>query len=253
MTAFAIEDLPIESKMLTDALNEAQRKVEAYFFDIRRQLFEYDQVLNTQRDRVYAERRRALLAEGGALMALYSEYAERTADDILDANVGAATPPDEWALDALAAKLAQYCAPMADLTAASLAAEAGGDYERLRAYVRARGVAALRAKADAVNALEPGLMDDALRFFALVQTDALWREHLQAMKFLQTAVGLRGYAQRDPLAEYKLEGYQLFVELMAQIRRNAIYNAYVFEPKKSGGGGGGGKGAPAETAAAATA
>ena len=253
MTAFAIEDLPIESKMLTDALNEAQRKVEAYLFDLRRQLFEYDQVLNTQRDRVYAERRRALLADGAALTALYVEYAERTVDDILEANVDATLLPADWPLDALAAKLAQYCAPMADLTAESLAEAAGGDYEKLRTFLRGRGVDALRAKTAAVNALEPGLMQDACRFFVLVQTDALWREHLQAMKFLQAAVGLRGYAQRDPLAEYKLEGYQLFVELMAQIRRNAIYNAYVFEPKQQNGGGGGkGKGAaePAEAAAA---
>jgi preprotein translocase subunit SecA len=256
MSAFQIEDLPIESKMLSDALNEAQRKVEAYFFDIRRQLFEYDQVLNTQRDRVYAERRRALLADDAALRSVYEEYAGRTVDDIVAANVDATVPSDEWELGALAAKMAQYCSAMADLTAESLAAAAGGDYEKLRAYLRDRGVAALREKAAAVDAVEPGLMAEACRFFVLVQTDNLWKEHLQAMKFLQTAVGLRGYAQRDPLAEYKLEGYQLFVELMAQTRRNAIYNAYVFEPRRAGpGSGGGGSGtagaAPADVAARA--
>ena len=104
------------------------------------------------------------------------------------------------------------------------------------------------------------LPQEAQRFFVLVQTDNLWKEHLQAMKFLQQAVGLRGYAQRDPLAEYKLEGYQLFVEMMAQIRRNAIYNVYVFDPKKvadgkgkGGGGGGGGKKEEAKAPAAAAA
>ena len=250
MTAFQIEDLPIESKMLTDALNEAQRKVEAYFYDIRRQLWEFDQVLNTQRDRLYAERRRALLAP--SLGPLFEEYAQRTVDDILEANVDPTSLPETWQLDALAAKLGQYCSAMADETAESLMAAAGSvegaNYEGLREHLRARGVAAYRARVEAVNALEPGLMDDAQRFFVLVQTDNLWKEHLQAMKFLQQAVGLRGYAQRDPLAEYKLEGYQLFVEMMAQIRRNAIYNVYVFDPKKvsdgkgkGGGGGGGGK------------
>ncbi|KAL6615249.1 hypothetical protein ACP70R_037519 [Stipagrostis hirtigluma subsp. patula] len=63
MQAFRVEDLPLESKMLTRALDEAQRKVENYFFDIRKQLFEYDEVLNSQRDRVYAERRRALASD----------------------------------------------------------------------------------------------------------------------------------------------------------------------------------------------
>lgn len=82
MRAFRVEDLPIESKMLTKALDEAQRKVENYFFDIRKQLFEYDEVLNSQRDRVYAERRRALQSDD--LQSLIVEYAELTMDDILE-------------------------------------------------------------------------------------------------------------------------------------------------------------------------
>jgi preprotein translocase subunit SecA len=72
----------------------------------------------------------------------------------------------------------------------------------------------------------PGLMQEAERYFVLSQTDNLWKEHLQALKFVQQAVGLRGYAQRDPLIEYKLEGYNLFLEMMAQIRRNVIYSVY---------------------------
>ncbi len=59
---------------------------------------------------------------------------------------------------------------------------------------------------------------EAQRFFVLTQTDNLWKEHLMAIKFLQQAVGFRGYAQRDPLVEYKLEGYNLFLEMMAQVR-----------------------------------
>lgn len=82
MRAFRVEDLPIESKMLTKALDEAQRKVENYFFDIRKQLFEFDEVLNSQRDRVYTERRRAL--ESDNLQSLIVEYAELTMDDILE-------------------------------------------------------------------------------------------------------------------------------------------------------------------------
>lgn len=71
-----------------------------------------------------------------------------------------------------------------------------------------------------------GLMKDAERFLILSNIDRLWKEHLQALKFVQQAVGLRGYAQRDPLIEYKLEGYNLFLEMMAQIRRNVIYSIY---------------------------
>ncbi|VAH76381.1 unnamed protein product [Triticum turgidum subsp. durum] len=65
-------------------------------------------------------------------------------------------------------------------------------------------------------------MKEAERFLILSNIDKLWKEHLQALKFVQQAVGLRGYAQRDPLIEYKLEGYNLFLDMMAQIRRNVI-------------------------------
>ncbi|GAB4841831.1 hypothetical protein Ancab_022567 [Ancistrocladus abbreviatus] len=76
----------------------------------------------------------------------------------------------------------------------------------------------------------PGLMKEAERFLILSNIDRLWKEHLQALKFVQQAVGLRGYAQRDPLIEYKLEGYNLFLGMMAQIRRNVIYSVYQFQP-----------------------
>lgn len=72
----------------------------------------------------------------------------------------------------------------------------------------------------------PGLMKEAERFLILSNIDLLWKEHLEALKFVQQAVGLRVYAQRDPLIEYKLEGYNLFLEMMAQIRRNVIYSFY---------------------------
>ncbi|CAI7754053.1 unnamed protein product, partial [Closterium sp. NIES-54] len=81
-----------------------------------------------------------------------------------------------------------------------------------------------------VEKIVPGLMKDAERYFVLSQTDNLWKEHLQALKFAQQAVGLRGYAQKDPLIEYKLEGYNLFLSMMAQIRRNVIYSVYQFKP-----------------------
>lgn len=77
-----------------------------------------------------------------------------------------------------------------------------------------------------VDKQAPGLMKEAERFLILSNIDRLWKEHLQALKFVQQAVGLRGYAQRDPLIEYKLEGYNLFLEMMAQIRRNVIYSIY---------------------------
>lgn len=227
MRAFRVEDLPIESKMLTKALDEAQRKVENYFFDIRKQLFEYDEVLNSQRDRVYTERRRAL--ESNNLQSLLIEYAELTMDDILEANIGSDTPRENWDLEKLAAKVQQYCYLLDDLTPDLLQTKCS-TYEELRDYLRIRGREAYLQKREIVEKEAPGLMMEAEKFLILSNIDRLWKEHLQALKFVQQAVGLRGYAQRDPLIEYKLEGYNLFIEMMAQIRRNVIYSIYQFKP-----------------------
>ncbi|GMI69512.1 Arabidopsis thaliana chloroplast SecA, Albino or Glassy Yellow 1 [Hibiscus trionum] len=227
MRAFRVEDLPIESKMLTKALDEAQRKVENYFFDIRKQLFEYDEVLNSQRDRVYTERRRALMSDN--LQSLIIEYAELTMDDILEANIGSDAPKESWDLEKLIAKVQQYCYLLNDLTPDLLRSECSS-YEDLQDYLRRRGREAYLQKRDMVEKQAEGLMKEAERFFILSNIDRLWKEHLQALKFVQQAVGLRGYAQRDPLIEYKLEGYNLFLDMMAQIRRNVIYSIYQFQP-----------------------
>ncbi|XP_050236369.1 protein translocase subunit SecA, chloroplastic [Mercurialis annua] len=227
MRAFRVEDLPIESQMLTKALDEAQRKVENYFFDIRKQLFEYDEVLNSQRDRVYTERRRALKSDD--LQSLIIEYAELTMEDIVEANIGSDAPKESWDFEKLIAKVQQYCYLLNDLTPDLLRSNCSS-YEELQDYLRLRGREAYMQKREIVEKEAPGLMMEAERFLILSNIDRLWKEHLQAIKFVQQAVGLRGYAQRDPLIEYKLEGYNLFLEMMAQIRRNVIYSIYQFKP-----------------------
>jgi preprotein translocase subunit SecA len=206
--------------------------VETYFYDIRKQLFDYDAVLNSQRSKLYFERRRALAAAPEELERLMLEYAELTVDDIVSANLDPSTPVEDWPLEGLAGKMAQYCYFMADIDEADLRAKANaGGVDGVRDYLVKRGKDAYLTKREEVEAMQPGLMGEAERYFVLTQTDNLWKEHLQAIKFVQQAVGLRGYAQKDPLIEYKLEGYQLFVEMMAQIRRNVIYSVYQFQPK----------------------
>ena len=227
MSAFRVEDMPIESGMLTQSLDQAQKKVETYFYDIRKQLFDYDAVLNSQREKLYFERRRALSASPEDLQRLMLEYAEQTVDDIVAANLDPSVEPEEWPLEGLAGKMAQYCYFMEDIDEAVLRAEANkGGIDAVRDFLVKRGREAYLTKREEVEAAQPGLMGEAERFFVLTQTDNLWKEHLQAIKFVQQAVGLRGYAQKDPLTEYKLEGFELFKEMQAQIRRNVIYSAY---------------------------
>jgi len=231
MGAFGIDDVPLESNMLSKSLNEAQKKVETYFYDIRKQLYDYDNVLNQQREKLYSERKRAMMAEN--LESLMVEYAEDTVDDIVGANIDLSVPMEEWELEVLAKKMQQYCYLMEDVTEETLRAKANaGGVDAVRDYLRKRSVEAYYTKREEIEKVEAGLMPQAERFFVLVQTDNLWKEHLQAIKFIQQAVGLRGYAQKDPLIEYKLEGYNLFREMMAQIRRNVIYSVYQFRPKR---------------------
>ncbi len=86
-------------------------------------------------------------------------------------------------------------------------------------------------KENQVDNFRHGLMREAERFFILQQIDNLWREHLQSMEALRESIGLRGYGQKDPLIEYKQEGYEMFLEMMIDIRRNVVYSLFQFQPQ----------------------
>jgi preprotein translocase subunit SecA len=102
--------------------------------------------------------------------------------------------------------------------------------EELKAFLKEQMRNAYDIKEGQVDQLQPGLMRQAERFFTLQQIDTLWREHLQAMEALRESVALRGYGQKDPLIEYKNEGYDMFLEMMIQVRRNVIYSMFMFQP-----------------------
>jgi preprotein translocase subunit SecA len=227
MNAFRVEeDMPIESGMLTRSLEGAQKKVETYYYDMRKQVFEYDEVMNNQRKAVYAERRRVL--EGRELKQQVIGYGERTMADIVDAYVNPELPPEEWDLDRLVAKAKEFVYLLDDLTPQQVS---GLSMEELKAFLQEQLRNAYDIKESEVEMLRPGLMREAERFFILQQIDTLWRDHLQAMDALREAVGLRGYGQKDPLIEYKNEGYEMFLQLMIQLRRNVIYSMFMFQPQ----------------------
>ena len=103
--------------------------------------------------------------------------------------------------------------------------------EELKNYLQEQLRIAYDLKESQIEKIRPGLMREAERFFILQQIDNLWREHLQAMDSLRESVGLRGYGQKDPLIEYKNEGYDMFLEMMTNMRRNVIYSMFMFQPK----------------------
>ncbi len=227
MNLFQIEDdMPIESKMLTNSLEGAQKKVELFYYDSRKQIFEYDEVMNNQRRAIYSERRRVL--EGLDLKEQAIGYAEKTMAEIVDAYINPDLPPEEWELDKLVDKVKQFVYLMEDVEPQDLE---NMTVSEIKNFLNEEVRKAYDLKEDMVEQTNPGLMRQAERFFILQQIDTLWREHLQAMDGLRESIGLRGYGQKDPLIEYKQEGYEMFLEMMSDVRRNVIYSLFQFKPQ----------------------
>ena len=218
--------MPIESGMLTRSLEGAQKKVETFYYDTRKQVFEYDEVMNNQRRAIYAERRRVL--EGFDLKEQVIGYAERTMDDIVDAYTNPELPPEEWKLAELIGKTKEFVYLLEDLQPKHLEDMTIGE---IKTFLYEEVRKAYDLKENQIDKIQPGLMRQAERFFILQQIDTLWREHLQAMDALREAIGLRGYGQKDPLIEYKQEGYEMFLETMIDIRRNVVYSLFQFQPQ----------------------
>ncbi|WP_198513567.1 preprotein translocase subunit SecA [Prochlorococcus marinus] len=227
MNAFRVdEDMPIESRMLTRSLESAQKKVETYYYDIRKQVFEYDEVMNNQRKAVYGERLRVL--KGIDLKRQVIGYGERTMIEIVDAYINPDLPPEEWNIDQLISKVKEFIYLLDDLKSDDINLLS---IEELKNYLQEQLRIAYDLKESQIEKIRRGLMREAERFFILQQIDNLWREHLQAMDSLRESVGLRGYGQKDPLIEYKNEGYDMFLEMMTNMRRNVIYSMFMFQPK----------------------
>tara|TARA_Y100001970_G_scaffold286787_1_gene409802 strand:- start:2119 stop:4950 length:2832 start_codon:yes stop_codon:yes gene_type:complete len=227
MNAFRVdEDMPIESGMLTRSLESAQKKVETYYYDIRKQVFEYDEVMNNQRKAVYMERLRVL--KGIDLKKQVIGYGEITMEEIVEAYVNPDLPPEEWDLSQLIAKVKEFIYLLEDLKEEDIYSLSVSE---LKNYLQEQLRTAYDLKESQIEKYRPGLMREAERFFILQQIDNLWREHLQSMDSLRESVGLRGYGQKDPLIEYKNEGYDMFLEMMTNMRRNVIYSMFMFQPK----------------------
>ena len=227
MNAFQVEeDMPIESGMLTRSLEGAQKKVETYYYDIRKQVFEYDEVMNNQRRAIYAERRRVL--EGQDLKEQVVKYAEKTMDDIVDYYINPDLPSEEWELDKLVDKVKEFVYLLADMQSSQLEDMV---VVEIKAFLHEQARIAYDMKESQIDQIQPGLMRQAERFFILQRIDTLWREHLQQMDALRESVGLRGYGQKDPLIEYKSEGYELLLDMMVNIRRDVVYSLFMFQPQ----------------------
>ncbi|WP_067172657.1 preprotein translocase subunit SecA [Microtetraspora niveoalba] len=217
------DDVPIESGIVSKAIASAQHQVEQQNFEIRKNVLKYDEVMNRQRKVIYAERHRVL--EGADL----HEQVRGFVTDVIDDYVKAATAEgfaEEWDLDKLWKAFGQLY-PIS-VTVEQLVQEAGGDREDLTADLIAEKI-----KADAIEAYqrrEEELGSEAMRELErrviLSVIDRKWREHLYEMDYLQEGIGMRAYAQKDPLVEYQREGFEMFSAMLDGIKEESA--GYLF-------------------------
>jgi preprotein translocase subunit SecA len=216
-------EVPIESKTVSRSIRSAQTQVEQLNFEMRKDLLKYDDVMNRQRQVVYAERHRVLDGED------LHEQIRHMVDEVIADYVAKATAEgfaEEWDLDQLWTAFRRLY-PVG-LTTDQLVEAEGGELS----FLTAENITE-RAQADAHAAydrreeeLTPEVMRELERRVVLSVLDAKWREHLYEMDYLQSGIHMRGHAQRDPLVEYQREGYELFTAMMDAIKEESVGNLF---------------------------
>jgi preprotein translocase subunit SecA len=224
-TARMEDDVPIESKMVSRSIASAQSQVEGRNYEIRKNVLKYDDVMNRQRQVIYAERRRVLMGED------IHEQVRMFINDVVEGYVDAATGEgfaEDWDLDQLWTAVGTLF-PVS-VGVGDVEAQAGS-----RGGITAGSLKELLTSEahHAYDAREAELGEEVMRELErrviLSVLDRRWREHLYEMDYLQEGIGLRAMAQRDPLVEYQREGYELFTAMMEAIKEEAVGYLYNVE------------------------
>jgi len=209
------EDEPMEAKILSNQIENAQKKVEEQNFVARKNVLKYDDVMNVQRQKIYEQRRRVL--EGHDLN---EDLREEWMPEVISNVVAEYTPGElheEWDLDGLVTAMEQ-------LYGTGVAAEElrGLDRESIVQEFLDDALDAYAERERDIEGIQEGLMRDLERYIVLQVVDVRWREHLENMDYMREGIHLRGMAQKDPLVEYRNEGAVMFAELNAAIREEVV-------------------------------
>nr|YP_009395532.1 preprotein-translocase subunit a [Vertebrata isogona]ARW64472.1 preprotein-translocase subunit a [Vertebrata isogona] len=201
---------PIESILLTKSLDSAQKKVEAYFYDIRKQLFEYDEVIHNQRKAIYKERKKILTYTFTRDCII--EYGEQTIKEML--NIYFKNKRKEEILKEII-KLLNIKTNTNKLLKMNSS--------ELKSYFNEQLRISYDLKEVYLEQLRPGLIRQLEKYYLLQQIDQAWQEHIDKMSLLKEYIGWRSYGQQDPLIEYKNEAFNLFINMITYIRQTVIY------------------------------
>lgn len=207
------EDEPIESGMVSKAIENAQKKVEMYHFGVRKSILEYDEVMNSQRTIIYQQRRKIL--EGDSLRPVVEEMISRNMEDMLGRYAQNGIPQEEWDLPGLHQELSHHIPLLGSIHLDELRIPIEG----LLVFLKDQALDAYEAKE---TILGEELMRDLERMVILRVIDQKWIDHLHEMDALREGIGLRAYGQKDPLIEYKKEARGIFQEMMTNIRTEVV-------------------------------
>jgi len=212
------EGQEIENRMVSKAIENAQARVEGHNFDIRKHLLEYDDVMNKQREVVYGQRREILSSED------LSEWVREMTSDVLEYEMDIYIDPkahrDEWDTKALSDRIYAIFGVRPDEEIFSGTVEEID--EALTETVR-------KKYADKEEQYGSDLIRRLERIFLLQILDTQWKDHLYSMDQLRDGIGLRGYGQRDPLSEYKIEGFGMFSDVMDRVREETVKTLYMVQ------------------------
>ena len=218
---------PIENKLISKAIENAQAKVEGHNFDIRKQLLEYDDVMNQQREVVYKQRREAL--NGKSLKPAIEEMIRDKAEEIAYGLTDERTHSEEWDWKGLKkAVFKQFNFRLDEIDDDTMD---GLTQEGLAQLIADSSLTVYNEKEASVGSEEFRHLE---RIVMLQTVDNLWKDHLLSMDHLKEGIGLRGYAQQDPLIVYKKEGFELFQEMISRIKEETLgilYRIQISEPK----------------------
>jgi len=219
------EDQPIEHRLVTRAIENAQRRVEAHNFEIRKHLLEYDNVMNQQREVIYSQRRDVLT--GGDLKDTVMDMVEEQAEEIVGLFADEKAHPEDWDLKGLQDSVYQQFtfrwSPPSE--------RVGLNRNRLMEMVVQDAQAAYRKREEEFG--EP-MIRYLEKVIMLQAIDHHWKDHLFAVDQLKEGIGLRGYGQKDPKIEYQKEAYQMFIEMLDRIKKDTVEKLFAVQIRKEG-------------------
>jgi preprotein translocase subunit SecA len=212
------EDLPIEAKMVTNAVARAQAQVESRNYEIRKNVLKYDDVMNSQRKIIYRERDTVLHGEDEAVEAIAEQFVEDTCGNLAAQFAPPGVFPEEWDVDSLAEQVKTLFG-IDDFEIDTADFEGKDGHFKLREELEEQAMDRYEAREDQVG---PEAMRQVERRVILSVVDRVWREHLYEMDQLRDGIGLRAVGQRDPLVEYQREAYNAFVDIQARIKEESV-------------------------------